>query len=229
MYVSEPARDPGQRNGPRRRRTQLDRRTATRAALIKAAIGLLSSVGFAGTTTALIARRARVTTGALHHHFPTKDALLFAVLDHVSDRLRLKLEQVERLAPRARPALGALMRHLWTVYGDPEYWAVWEIIIGTRADARLHRRIVAHREEAMRRVVHPWLARHPLAAQAKAEAVAIFELMLIAIRGLSLERFLDKDNAYLARNLALLADLVERRPPQTAGRTGPSQTTPRMR
>src|SRR5262249_9770634 len=97
MYVPEEARDVDR---PRRRRTQLDRRTATQAALIEAAIGLLSTVGFAGTTTQLIARRARVTTGALHHHFPTKDALLFAVLDHVSERIRLRLEQSERVAPR---------------------------------------------------------------------------------------------------------------------------------
>jgi AcrR family transcriptional regulator len=215
MYVFEEARERVRAGGPRRRRTQLDRRTATRAALITAAIGLLSTVGFAGTTTQLIARRARVTTGALHHHFPTKDALLFAVLDHVSDRLRHKLEQSERLDPRGRPAIEALLRHLWTVYGHPEYWAVWEIIIGTRADPKLHRRIVAHREDAMRQVVYPWLARHQ-AGEAGPEAVATFELVLIAIRGLSLERFLDKDDAYLARNLALLAELVERHRAQAA-------------
>jgi AcrR family transcriptional regulator len=207
MYVSEPARD----RTPRRRRTQLDRRTATRAALIKAAIGLLSSVGFAGTTTALIARRARVTTGALHHHFPSKDTLLFAVLDHVSERVQGKLAQSERVAPDGRPAIGDLLRHLWAVYGDRAYWAVWEIIIGTRAEPRLHRRIVAHRDAAMRAVVHPWLARHPIAGDGRPDAAGIFELMLIAIRGLSLERFLDKDDAYLGRNLALLGELVERR------------------
>jgi AcrR family transcriptional regulator len=176
----------------------------------------LSTVGFAGATTQLIARRARVTTGALHHHFPTKDALLFAVLDHVSDRLRHKLEQSERLDPRGRPTIAALVRHLWTVYGHPEYWAVWEIIIGTRADAKLHRRIVAHREDSMRQVVYPWLARHQVVGDGAPEAVATFELMLIAIRGLSLERFLDKDDAYLARNLTLLAELVERHRAQAA-------------
>jgi len=157
--------------------------------------------------------------------------LLFAVLDHVSERVQGKLAQSERIAPNGRPALGDLLRHLWAVYGDPEYWAVWEIIIGTRAEPRLHRRIVAHRDETMREVVYPWLARHSR-TDAHPDALAIFELMLIAIRGLSLERFLDKDGAYLGRNLVLLGELVERRlagaaPARSSGRRVrlPAETT----
>jgi AcrR family transcriptional regulator len=190
------------------RRTQVDRSAETRAVLIRAAIETLHVVGFAGTTTALIAKRANVTTGALHHHFSTKDELMFGVLDEVSDRLLARLEEHEHLAVGGRLRISELVRHLWKVYGDPEYWAVWEIIIGTRADPKLHRRVVAHRLETMRTMFHPWLERHFLTQDNRAEIVAIFEFTLIAIRGLGLERFLDKDEAYFERNLEFLAELL---------------------
>lgn len=193
------------------RRTQLDRSTETRAILISAAIGLLHEQGFANTTTAFIAKRAGVTTGALHYHFPTKDDLIFAVLDHVVERVRGRLEQEDHVAADGRLSVPGLVHHLWEVYGAPEYWAIWEIIIGTRSDPAMHRRVVAHRVEAMRHVVHPWLARNRLIGASGTDILALFEFTLIAIRGLRLERFLDKDEAYFERNLHLLADLVGER------------------
>ncbi|MBZ6078965.1 TetR/AcrR family transcriptional regulator [Microvirga puerhi] len=196
---------------PNRRRTQVDRSAETRAILIRAAIELLQTLGFAGTSTALIAKRAGVTTGALHHHFATKDELLFGVLDHASERMRARLEQEKPVSPAGTLNISDTVRHLWEVYGNPEYWATWEIIIGTRSDPALHPRVVAHRLETMRMVLHPWLEHHTSEEGTRPEVIALFEFMLIAIRGLSLERFLDKDEAYFDRNLKILADLVGQR------------------
>jgi AcrR family transcriptional regulator len=51
----------------------------TRAALIAAGRDLFGNHGFAATSVDDLARRARVTTGALYHHFPTKAKLFEAV------------------------------------------------------------------------------------------------------------------------------------------------------
>ena len=51
----------------------------TRAALIDAGRRLFGAHGFGGTSVEDLAREARVTTGALYHHFPTKAALFEAV------------------------------------------------------------------------------------------------------------------------------------------------------
>jgi len=193
------------------RRRQVDRSSETRALLIRAATDLLRTAGFSGTSTALIAKRAGVTTGALHHHFVTKDDLMLSVLDQSSDRVLLRLEQQDHMTAGGGIDVGSLVAHLWEVYGDPEYWAIWEIIIGTRADPAFHRRIVAHRLDTMRTVLHPWVRRHILSEAAEPAMLALFEFMLIAIRGLSLERFLDKDAAYFDRHLRILAELVGQR------------------
>ena len=196
---------------PGARRSQAERSGATSAELVRAAAELLREVGYAGATTALIARRAGVTTGALHHHFPTKDDLMLGVLDRSADRVLAEVERAPSLGRDGRLDVAALVRHLWEVYGDPVDWAVWEIIIGTRADAAFHRRVVEHRADTMRRVLPAWIARHAEAGAGRDELGMLFEFVLIAIRGLGLERFLDQDPTYFDRQLDLLADLVGRR------------------
>jgi AcrR family transcriptional regulator len=51
----------------------------TRAALLAAGRRLFGENGFRSTSVEDLAREARVTTGALYHHFPTKTALFEAV------------------------------------------------------------------------------------------------------------------------------------------------------
>ena len=55
----------------------------TRAALVAAGRQMFGTKGFAATSVEDIARAARVTTGALYHHFPTKAAVFEAVFEQV--------------------------------------------------------------------------------------------------------------------------------------------------
>jgi len=55
----------------------------TRAALVAAGRQLFGTKGFAATSVEDIAKAARVTTGALYHHFPTKAAVFEAVFEQV--------------------------------------------------------------------------------------------------------------------------------------------------
>jgi AcrR family transcriptional regulator len=65
----------------------------TRAALVAAARRLFGAKGFAATSVEDIAREARVTSGALYHHFPTKAAVFEAVFEQVhADLLAASVE-----------------------------------------------------------------------------------------------------------------------------------------
>jgi len=63
------------------RKTQEERRTQTRRALIAAARTLFAEKGYAGTGTPEIVAAAGVTRGALYHHFADKLALFAAVVE----------------------------------------------------------------------------------------------------------------------------------------------------
>lgn len=74
----------------------------TRAALVSAGRLLFGTKGFAATSVEDIARAARVTTGALYHHFPTKAAVFEAVFEQVHG------EMLAASAEAAEAADGAL-------------------------------------------------------------------------------------------------------------------------
>ena len=66
---------------------------ATRAALLKAARELFTERGYAGTSTEEVVRRARVTRGALYHHFRDKSELFAAVFEDLSREVLAKIKK----------------------------------------------------------------------------------------------------------------------------------------
>jgi AcrR family transcriptional regulator len=79
-----------------KRRSQVDRSAATRAALVAAARPLFAERGFAGVGTETIVQAAGVTRGALYHQFADKTELFEAVYEAVEEDLAGRLG--ERIA-----------------------------------------------------------------------------------------------------------------------------------
>jgi AcrR family transcriptional regulator len=79
----------------------------TRAALVGAARVRFGRRGFSETSVEDIAREARVTTGALYHHFPTKTALFEAVFQQLHEE---SLAQAAEAAADGRDDLDRLAR-----------------------------------------------------------------------------------------------------------------------
>lgn len=65
------------------RSRRVDYTESTRQALVDSALGLFTERGYAGTSLDAIVKRARVTKGALYHHFSGKQALFEAAFDLV--------------------------------------------------------------------------------------------------------------------------------------------------
>lgn len=59
-------------------------------------------------TTTVIARHMGVTQGALFKHFPTKEAILEAVMAWVAERLLSRIDRAAQAAPTASAALEAM-------------------------------------------------------------------------------------------------------------------------
>ena len=62
---------------------QEERTRAMRARLLEATIECLVERGWAGTSTTVVSQRAGVSRGAQLHHFPTKNALVLAAVEHL--------------------------------------------------------------------------------------------------------------------------------------------------
>lgn len=67
---------------------------STREALVASAVELFTKHGYAGTSLDAIAKRARVTKGALYHHFSGKQALFEAAFNTVEGRVFDRLQEI---------------------------------------------------------------------------------------------------------------------------------------
>src|SRR3954447_597243 len=72
---------------------QQDRSRATRARLLEAAIGCLADQGYQASTVAVVGEHAGVSRGAAQHHFPTREALFTAALEHVASQRGEELQR----------------------------------------------------------------------------------------------------------------------------------------
>jgi AcrR family transcriptional regulator/transposase len=131
-----------------RRRTARARRELIR----RSAAAVIAERGFAGTTMALVARKAGVSTGMLNHYFPNRSDMLTQTLEAVSDAM---LARVEREIAGAEPGLGrfeALLR-AW-LPNDPETietWRVWLAAYGETVSDE-------HLRETIESRLKPWHA-----------------------------------------------------------------------
>jgi AcrR family transcriptional regulator len=126
------------RVGTPRRRTQAQRRAATRAALLDATIECVVEDGYAGTTTTRVVERAGMSRGAQVHHFPTKAQLVAEAVRHLTRRRAAELlGEVDRLPPRGRRRVETVLDLLWRSHSGPLFAASVEMFVAARTDADL--------------------------------------------------------------------------------------------
>jgi AcrR family transcriptional regulator len=191
-----------------KRRTQAERREATRTALLDAAIECLVDDGYAHTTTRRIAHRAGVTPGALQHHFSSKAELLAELVGYI--RVKWAREMLAQGVPKTRSLRKRhelLLDRMWAFYRGPLFQALLELAIGARTDPELQARIVGAHDEMARwseigiPVLYPEFAEHPELAQLIATGQAT--MRGLALVGLSRE--FDPDKAWPATRRHILA------------------------
>lgn len=97
-------------DGPPTRRTQAQRRTATRGVLLDVARELFIEKGFADTGTPEIVTAAGVTRGALYHQFVDKRDLFHAVVTRDAEAISAAIDDATVDAVDAREQMRAGVR-----------------------------------------------------------------------------------------------------------------------
>jgi AcrR family transcriptional regulator len=173
------------------RRTQAERRAATRTALLDAAIDCLAEEGYAKTTTRRIAERADVTPGALQHHFATRAELLGQARRHLGSKVAKEaladgVAEIPSLQLRSERQLD----RWWDLLRGPRFAAMVELWVAARTDVELREKLIEAERDGARvaatalRIVYPELAERPGFAQLIANGQA-------TMRGLAMLRFVD--------------------------------------
>jgi AcrR family transcriptional regulator len=119
---------------------QEERSAATRIRLLDATIEALTEVGWTKTSTTEVVRRAGVSRGAQVHHYPTKEDLVLAAIEHLLiRRLEEYHEAYDRLSPGDRTP-GTAIDLLWESCFGPTFEAWLELAVAARLDPALQKR-----------------------------------------------------------------------------------------
>ena len=92
---------------------------ATRQAIVRSARRMFGSKGYASTSVDEIARDARVTKGAVYHHFDTKEGLFRAVYDEAEADAQARTVPTDIERPPLELLVGIVQGYLDAVL-DPE-------------------------------------------------------------------------------------------------------------
>ncbi|WP_225993432.1 TetR/AcrR family transcriptional regulator [Actinomadura rudentiformis] len=137
MSVSNRRRHSRRHDEGRSRRTQEERRSRTQARLLEATMECLVDLGWSGTSTTEVARRAGVSRGAQQHHYPTKMVLVAAALEHMLEAQRLAYETAFAILPPERRNVEGALDLLWEVFRGRPAKALLELAVAARTDEEL--------------------------------------------------------------------------------------------
>ena len=214
-----------------------------RARLLEATVELLVERGFAGTTTTLVSERAGVSRGAQLHHFPTKNDLVVAAVEHLTELrgaelmaafAELSAEPVASAAGR-RTRLRRMLEMLGEHFSSPVFSAALELWVAARTDPALFA-AVAPLEQRVGREAH-WMTVAALGADESRPGVReLVQATLDLVRGLGLASTITDDTARRRRILHQWADVLDKEltlphdvpaPPRSAPPSDTAAGTPR--
>ncbi len=197
--VSQPVRE---------RVPQAERTAAMRLRLMEATVEALVELGWAGTTTTVVSRRAGVSRGAQLHHFPSKQDLVVAAVAHLTDRRREDMRRAAADLPtdgRTR----AVLDILGAQFTSPGFFAALELWVAARTDPDL-RDSVAPLERRIGRETHAYALELLGVDEDAGDNRRLVQATLDLLRGLGLANSLSDDARRRSAVLDSWADVLDR-------------------
>jgi len=201
---------------------QGERTRAMRQRLLEATVELLVERGWSGTSTTLVSKRAGVSRGAQLHHFPTKDALVLAAVEHLSEVRGQELADAATRLPTGPHRTRAVLEMLADHFTSPVFTAALELWVAARTDPNLHA-AVGPLEQRIGREIHRRTVELLGADEGQPGVRELVQATLDLARGLGLANTISDDTARRGRILDQWARVLDDRltpqtPPQEATR-----------
>jgi AcrR family transcriptional regulator len=154
--------------------------------VLNAATQVLTEEGCSRFSAARVAARAGVSRGALERYFPTKNALLVAVTEHVLDRAVNEARLLAARGPRRSDPINRFLLDSEHFFFSPVYRSMIELAIAAASDDELaepHNALVLRGRRELNNI---WLDALVDAGFARRDAELFVELTHYFLRGLFL-------------------------------------------
>ncbi|TAM92400.1 MAG: TetR/AcrR family transcriptional regulator [Jatrophihabitans sp.] len=185
---------------------QQDRSRATRARLLEAAIASLAEIGYQGSTVAVVAERAGVSRGAAQHHFPTREDLFAAALEHVTT-VRAQDVRRELAGLSERPDVEHVVDVVFATFTGQLFRAALALWVAAASEPALRARIVPL-EARIGREIHQLVVTLLGVDEQRPGVRETVQATLDLARGLGLANLLTDDGARRGRIAAQWSRLL---------------------
>jgi AcrR family transcriptional regulator len=175
------------------REPKQERSRATRQRLLESAIDCLAVHGWSAATVTVIAEHAGVSRGAAQHHFPTREDLVIAALEFISER-RMALIRGATDLPDGPGRTEAVITAMVDLFTDRLFKAALQVWTAAAADESLKRRI-RPLEAKFGRAAHRLTVQLLGVDDADPAAHRLVQATLDLARGLGLADLLTDDSA----------------------------------
>ena len=168
----------------------------TREAILEATIMCFISQGYANTTTPGIAAMAKISRGAMTHHFKSRKDVIYSAIAYlyrkrISEYQSLMSEAISKRKPSdtsieaIREDMNNVVRALWKYYTLPCYYAHLELITASRTDLELAQVLVSLNQDAEKVVPQFFRAMFPHWSSSEENITLTFDLLISTLRGMS--------------------------------------------
>ncbi|WP_411817723.1 TetR/AcrR family transcriptional regulator [Hyphococcus sp. DH-69] len=124
-----------------------------RRRICEATAHCLATIGYPGTSIKQVVSVAGVSQGALQHHFPSKEELVAATAAFLLGRSIKWFTQIKTELEKDRSAFGTVTRRSWQdQFSTHEYEALLQILVASRTDPTLKKRIAPKLEKWRERI-----------------------------------------------------------------------------
>ncbi len=187
---------------------QEERSRAMRQRLLEATVECLVEVGWSGTSTTLVSQRAGVSRGAQLHHYPTKNDLVVAAVEHLSEVRGQELRAAARQLPGGRRRTRAVLDMLADHFTSPVFAAALELWVAARTDRTLHEAVVPL-EQRVGREAHSIAVDALGVDESRPRTRELVQATLDLVRGLGLANTITDDTARRRRILDAWAHTLD--------------------
>jgi AcrR family transcriptional regulator len=187
---------------------QEQRTRVMRARLLEATVDCLVERGFAGTSTTLVSERAGVSRGAQLHHFPTKNDLVVAAVEHLTEKRGAELAAAAASLPGGPKHTRAVLQMLADHFTGAVFSAALELWVAARTDETLLA-AVSPLELRIGRETHRMTVELLGVDESRPGARELVQATLDLVRGLGLANTITDDARRRGRILDRWADVLD--------------------
>lgn len=180
----------------RRRRVRYKKSEISASQIVQSAIRVLARQGYANTSLLDIAKEAGMSKGAVHYHFPTKEALLQVVLKTALDAVQARTIDAWTQGDNPFVSLRKSLDMLWGIRAarTDEALVVADLLALSLYDERLRPQLADYYRQAAEQIkeyLEPNLI--DLGIESRVPMTMLPRLVLGLLDGLVMQAFVDPD------------------------------------